>query len=239
MIIIDSIIASLPIHAHERRPYITVSYAQSLDGSITAYRGTKLEMSSPESRVLSHQLRSRFDAVLVGIGTVLIDNPRLTVRLIEGRNPQTAIIDSELSIPLQAELLKNERLPWIFTTDRADPKKRSALEDMGTRIIRVRTDDQGGIDLSYVMRELLFLGVKTILVEGGGRIINSLFKEKLIDAVVIYFAPVFVGGVHAIEHPLMAKDEDAARGKLPRLDIKGNARLGNDVVIWGIVSHEQ
>ena len=88
MNVIDSIIASLPIHAHERRPYITVAHAQSIDGSITSYRGTKLEMSSPESRVLSHQLRSRFDAVLVGIGTILADDPRLTVRLIQGRNPQ-------------------------------------------------------------------------------------------------------------------------------------------------------
>jgi GTP cyclohydrolase II len=239
MNIIDSIIASLPIHAHERRPYITVAYAQSIDGSITSYRGTKLEMSSPESRVLSHQLRSRFDAVLVGIGTVLTDNPRLTVRLIEGRNPQTAVIDSQLSIPLDANILKNERLPWIFTTDRADPVKKKALEDMGTRIIRVRTDEQDKIDLRYVMRELLFLGIKTILIEGGGHVINSLFQEKLIDAMVLYVAPLFVGGVHVIEHPLVKKNEEAVRAKLPQLDIKGTARLGSDIVIWGIMSHEQ
>ncbi|UCC10904.1 MAG: RibD family protein [candidate division WOR-3 bacterium] len=238
MNVIDSIIASLPIHAHERRPYIAVAYAQSIDGSITSYRGTKLEMSSPESRVLSHQLRSRFDAVLVGIGTVLTDNPRLTVRLIEGRNPQTVVVDSQLSIPLDAQLLKNERLPWIFTTDRADPKKRKTLEDMGTRIIRVRTDDQEKIDLHYVMRELLFLGIKTLLIEGGAHIINSLFQEKLIDAMVLYVAPVFVGGVHVIEHPLVEKGEESVRKKLPELDIKGNARLGNDIVIWGIMGHE-
>jgi GTP cyclohydrolase II len=239
MNIIDSIIASLPIHAHERRPYIAVAYAQSIDGSITSYRGTKLEMSSPESRVLSHQLRSRFDAVLVGIGTVLADNPRLTVRLIDGRNPQTVVIDSQLSIPLDAELLRNERLPWIFTTDRAEPKKRKTLEEMGTLIIRVKTDEQDKIDIHYAMRELLFLGVKTILVEGGGHVINSMFQEKLIDAMILYVAPVFIGGVHVIEHPLVKKDEEAARAKLPQLDIKGNARLGNDIVIWGIMSHEQ
>ncbi len=238
MNVIDSIIASLPIHAHERRPYITVAYAQSIDGSITSYRGTKLEMSSPESRVLSHQLRSRFDAVLVGIGTVLTDNPRLTVRLIQGRNPQTVVIDSQLSIPIDAQLMKNERLPWIFTTDRADPKKRKTLEEMGTRIIRVRTNDGGKIDLHYVMRELLFLGIKTLLIEGGAHIINSLFQEKLIDAMVLYVAPVFVGGVHVIEHPLVEKDEEAVRKKLPELDIKGNARMGNDIVIWGTMGHE-
>lgn len=239
MNVIDSIIASLPIHAHERRPYITVAYAQSIDGSITSYRGTRLEMSSPESRVLSHQLRSRFDAVLVGIGTVLTDNPRLTVRLIEGRNPQTVVIDSQLSIPLDADILKNERLPWVFTTDRADPMKRKALEDMGTRLIRVRTDEQDKMDLNYVMRELLFLGIKTILIEGGGHVINSLFQGKLIDAMVLYVAPVFVGGVHVIEHPLVKKNEETVRAKLPQLDIKGNAKLGSDIVIWGIMSHEQ
>jgi 3,4-dihydroxy 2-butanone 4-phosphate synthase/GTP cyclohydrolase II len=109
---------------------------------------------------------------------------------------------------------------------------------MGTRIIRVRTDDQKKIDLHYVMRELLFLGIKTLLIEGGAHIINSLFQEKLIDAMVLYVAPVFVGGVHVIEHPLVEKDEEAVRKKLPELDIKGNARLGDDIVIWGIIGHE-
>ena len=110
------------------RPLLTLSYAQSLDGSIAARRGISMNLSCNESLQLSHKLRASHDAILVGIGTILSDDPKLNVRLVEGMSPQPIIMDSNLRFPVDSDLLDNEMLPWIFTTKDADEKRKELLQ---------------------------------------------------------------------------------------------------------------
>src|SRR5205823_12555295 len=108
-------------HRHSSRPFVTLSYAQSVDGSIAARPGQPLALSGALSMTLTHQLRAAHDAILVGIGTVLADNPRLSVRLVEGKDPQPIVADSRLRLPLSANLLYQHPLsPWIASGDQAD-----------------------------------------------------------------------------------------------------------------------
>ncbi|MCK4899238.1 MAG: RibD family protein, partial [Anaerolineales bacterium] len=103
---IDELLADAKADSQSaERPLVTLSYAQSLDGSIAVRRGSPLSLSSPEAMTLTHRLRAAHETILVGIGTVLADNPRLTVRLVEGRNPQPIILDSHLRLFLDANLL--------------------------------------------------------------------------------------------------------------------------------------
>src|SRR5512143_2126154 len=117
------------------RPLGTLTYAQSLDGSIAARRDQRLELSGEESRVMTHRLRAAHAAILVGIGTVLADDPRLTARLVGGPDPQPVILDSHLRVPASARLLQNILKPWIITTEAADPHRKGALEAAGARLI--------------------------------------------------------------------------------------------------------
>src|SRR5512145_1236608 len=126
--------------AHRRRvgrPLVTLSYAQSLDGCLTIQRGFPQALSGQASLALTHELRSAHDALLVGIGTVLADNPRLTVRLVEGKNPQPIVADSRLRLPLSANLLCQHPLsPWIATGEQADAGRQKVLEAAGARVLR-------------------------------------------------------------------------------------------------------
>ena len=113
------------------RPLVTLSYAQSLDGSIADRPGRPLSLSGSQSMILTHGLRASHDAILVGIGTVLADNPRLNVRLVTGKSPQPVIVDSRLRFPPYANLLRHGRAPWIVANEGADPERREALEAIG------------------------------------------------------------------------------------------------------------
>ena len=122
---------STEYHVKTGLPFVTLSYAQSLDGSIAAKRGEALGLSGPESLRLTHRLRSMHDAILVGIGTVLSDNPRLTVRLVNGQNPRPIVVDSQLRIPLNCKLFhENSVTPWVAATENIRPaaEKRSKLQ---------------------------------------------------------------------------------------------------------------
>jgi GTP cyclohydrolase II len=181
------------------RPFVTLSYAQSLDGCITDRPGQPLALSSEEAMRLTHQLRAAHDAILVGIGAVLADNPRLTVRLAQGRNPQPVVVDSHLRFPLEANLItQSARPPWIATTDQADQEKQLALEAAGARILRLSANADGRVSLPALLTRLGELGINSLMVEGGARLITSFLAEQLVDGLVLTIAPTFVGGLHAV-----------------------------------------
>src|SRR5215831_2035198 len=114
------------------RPFVTLTYAQSLDGCIAARRGQALHLSGRQSLTLTHRLRAAHDAILVGIGTVLADNPLLNVRLVEGKDPQPVIVDSQLRFPLEANLLRHHSLaPLIATSEQAERDRQRHLEAAG------------------------------------------------------------------------------------------------------------
>src|SRR5690554_3285763 len=133
--------------AHRRkygRPLVTLSYAQSLDGSISTRRGEPLAISGPASLALTHRLRAAHQALLVGIGTVLADNPRLNVRLAEGESPRPVILDSHLRCPLEARLFQSGRqAPILAAAPPVSPAQRSRLQAAGAEIWEIPRDSSG------------------------------------------------------------------------------------------------
>ncbi len=211
------------------RPWVTLSYAQSLDGCIAICRGQSLALSGPQSLTLTHQLRAAHDAILVGIGTVLADNPRLTVRLVEGKNPQPVVVDSRLRFPLDASLLQDHPLsPWIVTTDQGDRDRQRVLERAGARVLRLPTRADGQVHLTALLEQLGKLGLNSLMVEGGARIITSFLSERLVDFLVLTVPPTLVGGLHAVDS---LGGSDPAH--FPRLRHPGSEWLGEDLILWG------
>lgn len=211
------------------RPFVTLTYAQSLDGCIAADAGQPLSLSGPQALMLTHRLRAAHDAILVGIGTVLADNPLLNVRLVEGKDPQPVIVDSQLRFPLEANLLRQHPLPpWIATSDRADRQRQRRLEAAGARVLRLPAMAGGDVDLAALLERLGNWGVNSLMVEGGARIITSFLARQLADHLVLTVVPRLVGGVHAVGNL-----GQFAPACLPGLRHMGQLRLGEDLVVWG------
>ncbi|MCL5123312.1 MAG: RibD family protein [Deltaproteobacteria bacterium] len=211
------------------RPFVTLSYAQSLDGCISARPGEPLALSGQRSLRLTHQLRAAHDAILVGIGTVFSDNPRLTVRLVNGSNPRPVVVDSFLRIPLDCNIMTEScRDPIIITSKSADENRLRTLESMGASVIRVNSNDKGLLKLSELLSVLADLSINSLMVEGGARIITSFLIDKLPDFVVLTIAPVMVGGLRAVSD-LGESDPN----QFLRLQDPGHRWLGNDLILWG------
>jgi GTP cyclohydrolase II len=211
------------------RPYVTLSYAQSLDGSIAARPGHPLALSCGESQFMTHALRAAHDAILVGIGTVLADNPRLTVRLLSGKNPQPVVLDSRLRFPLYAHLLNhNGPLPWIATSRLAEAERQATLEKLGVHVFRLPTGEQSLIDLDALLAHLGEKGVNSLMVEGGAQIITNFLASRLVDQLVVTIAPVVVGGVRVVDNlaPFRANHFPRLRGLLYQ-------QVGEDLVVRG------
>jgi 3,4-dihydroxy 2-butanone 4-phosphate synthase/GTP cyclohydrolase II len=180
------------------RPLVTLAYAQSLDGSIAAVPGQPLALSGPQALRYTHQLRAAHDAILVGIGTVLADNPRLNVRHASGPEPQPVVLDSRLRFPLDANLLSHPRRPWIAATDRADPARQAALEAAGARLLRLPADECGRVGLPALLDALADFGIKTLMVEGGSSVITAFLAARLVNRLSLTLAPRLVGGLRAV-----------------------------------------
>lgn len=214
---------SLDMKNHPLRPFVTLSYAQSLDGSIATARKEQILLSCPESLAYAHRLRADNDAVLIGIGTVLADNPRLSVRYARGADPLPVILDSLLRFPVNANLLRNPSThPLIVTTYAADEKRREKLERLGARVMAVAADGNG-IDLATLLFRLYETGIKKIMVEGGAQVIASFLRDKLVDRLIITISPVLVGG--------LAPFFGVLRGTLPALANISRRTMGRDIVI--------
>jgi 3,4-dihydroxy 2-butanone 4-phosphate synthase/GTP cyclohydrolase II len=210
------------------RPRVSLCYAQSLDGSLTYHRGETYLLSGPEARVLTHRLRAAHAALLVGIGTVLADDPLLTVREVQGPNPIPIILDSRLRLPLNCRLLqRQDRKPWVATTSRGDPQTRLALEAAGVRLLDCPQDDRGEVNLAALLTQLADDGVGSLMVEGGAGVITSFLVQGLADQAVVTIAPCFVGGL-----PVVESGAFAGRG-FPRMPKMETMRQGEDIIAWG------
>jgi diaminohydroxyphosphoribosylaminopyrimidine deaminase/5-amino-6-(5-phosphoribosylamino)uracil reductase len=184
-------------HITKGIPYIVAKVAQSLDGKIATIGGDSKWISSEESRIMVHKMRSEIDAILVGRNTVDTDNPELTVRAVEGRNPVRVILDSNLSINLNANVLKdcNDTKTIICTSRNVlNTDKAKILESSGIQIQAVNTNSDGKIDLQKCLKLLLDnYKIASILVEGGTEVLSSFLKAKLIDELHIFLAPIIIG----------------------------------------------
>lgn len=211
-----------------KRPTVTLSYAQGLDGSITTKQGEPTTISGEETLLLTHQLRAQHQAILVGIGTVLADDPRLTVRLVEGTSPQPIILDSQLRLPLDATLWQHIHAPLVFTAPDADPTKKQALQEKGAEVVSVAVVN-GRLSLPAILTHLAQRGVHSLMVEGGATVLTSFLQARLVDKVVLTIAPTFLGGFRGVGQ---------LEGALPRLKQVQYQTIGEDIVVSGEVVWE-
>jgi len=170
---------------------LTVHYAQSLDGRLATRSGDSQWLGGPRSRELAHQLRAQHEAILVGVGTVLADNPRLTVRLVPGRSPTRIVVDSTLRLPLGAHVLTDGATRTIVaTTSRAGADRVRAVESRGAEVLNVQADPAGRVDLRCLLQGQRF---ESVLIEGGGAIITSALRQQLVNRLVVCIAPRIIG----------------------------------------------
>ncbi|MFH1785385.1 MAG: bifunctional diaminohydroxyphosphoribosylaminopyrimidine deaminase/5-amino-6-(5-phosphoribosylamino)uracil reductase RibD [Candidatus Micrarchaeota archaeon] len=178
-------------------PFITMKVAMSLDGKIATRTGDSKWISCEASRRLVAEIRNRYDGVMVGIGTILKDNPRLTCRMKGGKDPVRIIIDSKLRIPLDANVLKRaNEMVVIGCGNEFDKKKKIKLEKMGVKVF-VNPQEDNEVDLKKLMEKLAKINVRSVLLEGGSALDGAMVDAKLVDKFSIFVAPKIIGGQDA------------------------------------------
>jgi diaminohydroxyphosphoribosylaminopyrimidine deaminase/5-amino-6-(5-phosphoribosylamino)uracil reductase len=212
-------------------PYVTLKWAQTLDGRIATAQGKSRWIASPSSLKLAHQLRAAHDAILVGVDTVLKDDPELTVRLVKGRNPLRVILDSHLRIPLDAKVLTNQSAArtLVAATPRADKTKLAALRKKGIEVLKIPPDKDGKVDLKKLLQTLGGRDISSLLVEGGGAVITSFLRLKLADKLIAIIAPKIMGAGTDAVGDLNITDLNKAL----KLSFTRVYRSGVDIVLEG------
>jgi diaminohydroxyphosphoribosylaminopyrimidine deaminase / 5-amino-6-(5-phosphoribosylamino)uracil reductase len=184
-----------------RKPYVVLKAAMSLDGKIATWSGHSKWISCIESRQYVHTLRNELKGIMVGVNTIITDNPELTTRLEngKGRNPVRIVVDTGGRIPLSAIVLQNpgDNPVIIATTARFPEDKRTLLEESGHRLL-ILPELNGQVDLIALMDELGKMGIDGILLEGGGTLNESALKSGIVDEVQFIIAPLLLGGRDAI-----------------------------------------
>ncbi len=210
-------------------PFVTLKFAQTLDGRIATATGHSRWISSPPSRIFAHRLRSMHDAVLAGSGTIIKDDPELTVRHVKGRNPLRIVVDSRLKLPLEAKVLKKQEKAKtiVVAAGRADPEKARLLQEKGVETLVIGKDAGEHVDLKKLFIEIGKRQISSILVEGGAAIITSMLQEKLADRLVIVLAPKILGrGTDAVADLGIKHMDEAINFKFRKV-----YRKGGDIIL--------
>ena len=210
-------------------PFVTVKFAQTLDGRIATATGHSRWVSSPPSLRLAHRLRRAHDAILIGAGTALADDPELTCRLVRGRNPLRIVVDSQLRTSPEARIFEQQKdaRTIVATTRRAAIERRRPFEEKGIEVLEIGEDRSGRVDLHMLLRVLGKREISSLLVEGGAAVITSFLKEKLADRLVAIIAPKITGeGLNAVGEMGIRHMDDALRLSFRRI-----TRRGDDLVI--------
>lgn len=209
------------------RPWVTLTYAQSLDGSIAARGRHPLAISGTASLHLTHRLRALHEAILVGVGTIRSDNPRLTARFTEAeiRSPQPVVLDSHARCPTSAAVFNGPLKPWLACLDSALPVRLAKLQAAGAEILSFSADERGRIPLENLLQVLAGRGVHSLMVEGGAGVLTSFLQARLVDAVAVTVAPRFIGGLPALV--------DGVEVNLQAMQAEA---VGEDVLLWGALA---
>jgi diaminohydroxyphosphoribosylaminopyrimidine deaminase/5-amino-6-(5-phosphoribosylamino)uracil reductase len=182
------------------RPWVVAKAACSLDGKIATVGGESQWLTGEAARALGHRLRHRLDAIVVGIGTVLADNPQLTTRRPRGpaKDPIRVVLDSRLRLPLPSRLLHLDSAAptWVATTSQAPPEAIRALEAKGAQVL-VLPADAGRVSLPALLAELGTRQVQSLLVEGGAETLGTFFDQRLVNQFYFFYAPKILGGQKA------------------------------------------
>ena len=216
----------------ERSPFVTLKFACSLDGKIATVGGQSQWISCEASRKFSHHLRDVNDGILVGVGTVLADNPSLTTRLVEGKNPVRIVVDSNARTPLDAKVVMDgQSKTFVAVTTNAPPEKISALKNRGVEIITA--GDGARVDLKILMRELADREITSVLVDGGGTINFAMLNAGLVDKIFAFVAPKIIGGKNALT--AVAGDGFLKLTDAVELTNFSAEKIGDDILLSGYV----
>jgi diaminohydroxyphosphoribosylaminopyrimidine deaminase/5-amino-6-(5-phosphoribosylamino)uracil reductase len=212
----------------EGRPLVALKIAQSADGYVADAKGNSRWITSETARRHGHLLRARHDAILVGIGTVLADDPLLTCRLpgLEQRSPLRIVLDSHLQLPLASQLVRTARHhpTLVFTTA---TRGGDALDAQGIAIEIVAADENGRPDIAAVLQALGKRGITRLLIEGGPSVHGAFLSTGLVDRIHLYRAPLLLGGDgRKAVSPAWSRDLDGAA----RLDLIERLALGPDIL---------
>jgi len=213
------------------RPLVTFKLATSLDGRIATATGESQWITGSPARERAHALRASHDAIMVGTGTVVVDDPQLTCRLpgLGHRSPVRVVIDRHLRIPPASRIIADaRRVPtWVLTLRSADPGRRARFLANRVTLIDVDDDSEGQIDLAAALGALGERGITRLLVEGGARLAAAFFRARLIDRLVWVHAPLVIGGEGI---PAIAGFDLAALADAPAFERRSMETIGDDVL---------
>ena len=177
-----------------KKPFVVLKTAMTLDGKIATASGESKWITSDKSRKEVHKLRNELSAIMVGVNTVIKDNPKLTCRIEGGKNPVRIIVDSKLRIPTTSEVVVDNLAKTIVaTTELADKEKILALEKLGVKVVITKSKNNR-VNLQSLMIELGKIGIDGILLEGGATLSFSALEENIVDKIQVYIAPKIIGG---------------------------------------------
>jgi len=221
----------------EHTSFVTLKLAISLDGRIATRTGASKWITCPEARVKVQTLRAHHDAVMVGINTVLTDNPRLTVRDVPGRNPIRVVVDSKLRLPLTSQVVQtaHEIPTCVVTTAAAPATAEGALTQLGVRVIRVPATAEGRCDPVVMFRELAAREVVSVMAEGGSELAGSLLAHRLPDQLHVFMAPLLLGPRGRPGAVDWAGPDNPADA--PRIDPARWELCGTDAYVWGPIAY--
>jgi diaminohydroxyphosphoribosylaminopyrimidine deaminase / 5-amino-6-(5-phosphoribosylamino)uracil reductase len=220
------------------RPFVVAKYATSLDGKIATRAGESRWISGSAARRRVHELRSTVDAVVMGTGTLVADDPLMSVRhgVTGGRQPVRIALDAHARIPLSARLFASGSLGRIIVVSNqfTSASHRRGLESKGVEVVNLQQDD-GLIDLNLFLDLLGERGIQSLLVEGGARLLGSFFDMKAIDEVFAFVAPIIIGGTSA-PGPIGGTGVGALRSATRMSNIEWE-QMGDDLLFHGYINH--
>jgi len=215
-------------------PFVSLKLAASIDGRIASSTGESKWITGLAARKYVHRLRAIVDAVIIGSNTALLDDPALTVRHVSGRHPARVVLDSTFKTPLSARIFSDTSAAvFILTTRGADKEKVQRARSMGVNVFYVASAKSGGLDIKKALKKLADSGLINLLIEGGGAVAASVIKAEVLDRVLYFISPIFLGsdstpsiGALSIGSPSVA----------PHLENVKVRRFGNDLLVEGSIA---
>jgi 5-amino-6-(5-phosphoribosylamino)uracil reductase/diaminohydroxyphosphoribosylaminopyrimidine deaminase/5-amino-6-(5-phosphoribosylamino)uracil reductase len=207
---------------------LTLTFAQSLDGRIATLTGQSQWISGDRTLRLAHRLRKTHDGILVGIGTVRKDDPELTCRLVHGHSPVRVVLDAGLSIPDGAKLVQtaSKTATVILCAPGANRRRAEGLRSRGVQVAEIHDDGQGNLEIDEVLQFLAARGLRSLLIEGGSRVITSFLRSGKVQRLVVVTAPLIIGeGIPSVGDLGVRELVDAHRFRTVRV-----RRIGKDLV---------
>lgn len=219
------------LRATARRPQVTLKLAMSLDGKLATRSGDSQWITGEAARARVHQLRAQHDAIVVGTGTLLADQPRLTARTGHpgARSPHRFLIDAQLRSDAQAPTFDTELAAVTLLTAVSDRNAQQPFLERGVEVVTVDLDEQGHVDVGHVLREVHLRGYNTLMVEGGGELASAFVERGVVDELELFIAPIFLGGREAV--PALGGRGVEWVSEAQRASSWSSERLGDDLHI--------